>query len=204
MRSPVQQSLAEADPVLGSIIQQIPMPEITSTHNVFHDLMSCVIEQQIHYRSTKKIFANMLRAAGLEQLHPENFAHFEQKAFANSRLAEGKFDTMARIIDFWESNHVDWASLKDMEVRNTLASIKGIGRWTIDMILLYTLQRPAVFPCDDYHLKQIMVSLYGLDAKTKLKAQMMQVTEAWGQQASLAVLYLLDWKNSRKPRIFER
>ena len=62
------------------------------------------------------------------------------------------------------------------------------------MILLYTLQRPNIFPYDDFHLKQIMVSLYGLDGNAKLKAQMLEISEMWDKQKSLAVLYLLAYK----------
>ncbi|MEO1653926.1 MAG: DNA-3-methyladenine glycosylase 2 family protein, partial [Bacteroidota bacterium] len=72
--------------------------------------------------------------------------------------------------------------------------IKGIGVWTVDMILLFTLKRPNIFPADDYHLKQLMTSLYQLDPKSRLKAQMRAVAEKWSPYQSLAVLYLLDWK----------
>jgi DNA-3-methyladenine glycosylase II len=88
--------------------------------------------------------------------------------------------------------------LPDEEIRAQLSAIKGIGKWTMDMILLYTLERPNVFPYDDFHLKQIMVSLYGLDSKVKLKAQMIGVSEHWGHQKSLAVRYLLAWKTYNK------
>ncbi len=62
------------------------------------------------------------------------------------------------------------------------------------MILLYTLNRPNVFPYDDFHLKNIMVKLYKLDEKSRLKAQMLDVASAWGEHKSLAVLYLLTYK----------
>jgi DNA-3-methyladenine glycosylase II len=62
------------------------------------------------------------------------------------------------------------------------------------MILLYTLQRPNIFPYDDYHVKAIMVKRYGLNPNVKLKAQMLAVAENWGRQKSLAVLYLLESK----------
>lgn len=48
------------DPILLRLVQELPDPEFNSTKSVFHDLMSCIIEQQIHYRSTKKIFQRML------------------------------------------------------------------------------------------------------------------------------------------------
>jgi DNA-3-methyladenine glycosylase II len=66
------------------------------------------------------------------------------------------------------------------------------------MILLYTLERPNVFPYDDFHLKQIMISLYNLNPKVRLKAQMLEVADNWGNQKSLAVLYLLAYKEFNK------
>ena len=192
-------SVPKFDAVLDKILQQIPKPEIISTQDVFHDLISCVLEQQIHYRSTKKIFQKMLNTAGIERLSPVNFPILEEKALkADAKLSMGKYETLLGILDFWETQQKDWLAMDDNEVRSQLAQIKGIGKWTVDMILLYTLQRPDVFPYDDFHLKQIMTSLYGLDPKVKLKAMMMEISEKWGDQKSLAVLYLLDWKKYQK------
>ena len=105
---------------------------------------------------------------------------------------------MMSFIEYWSNNTLDFNKLTDEEVIAELSSIKGIGKWTIDMILLYTLERPNIFPYDDFHLKQIMISLYNLDPKAKLKAQMLEVAEKWGNQKSLAVLYLLNWKKHNK------
>jgi DNA-3-methyladenine glycosylase II len=192
-------SIPKFDAVLDVIIQQIPKPIIISTQDVFHDLLSCVLEQQIHYRSSKKIFQKMLNAAGIESLSPANFPILEEKALkVDAKLSMGKYETVLGILDFWETHHLDWFAMDDNEVRTHLAQIKGIGKWTVDMVLMYTLQRPNVFPYDDFHLKQIMTSLYELDPKVKLKAQMVEISEKWGDQKSLAVLYLLDWKNYQK------
>ena len=193
-----KQVLAQADPVLKRIIDTIHEPIVESTHDVFFDLMSCVIEQQIHYRSTKRVFRNALERAGLPTLTPANFYQLEAKALPSLKLSLPKYETMARILDFWQEKTVAWPELTDAEVRQTLASIKGIGPWTIDMLLLYTLQRPAVFPVDDFHLKQRMVRLYGLNPTSRLQAQMRAVAESWGDCKSLAVLYLLAWKESAK------
>ena len=192
-------SVPKFDAVLDKIVLEIPKPEIISTQDVFHDLMSCVLEQQIHYRSTKKIFKKMMIAAGIERLSPANFPILEEKALkADAKLSMAKYETLLGILDFWERHQMDWFAMDDNEVRTHLAQIKGIGKWTVDMILLYTLQRPDVFPYDDFHLKQIMTSLYGLDPTVKLKAKMLEISEKWGDQKSLAVLYLLDWKNYQK------
>ena len=162
--------------------------------------MSCILEQQIHYRSTKRIFQKMLERADLQILTLKNFEQFEQKGFANVKLSESKYETILRTLDFFKDNQIKWQVLNDSEVIAHLSSIKGIGKWTIDMILLYTLNRPNVFPYDDFHVKEIMVKLYGLDLNSRLKAQMLEVSNAWGEHKSLAVKYLLTWKDYNKKK----
>jgi DNA-3-methyladenine glycosylase II len=188
--------LIQNDPILKKITLQLDQPLIQSTNDVFHDLMSCIIEQQIHYRSTKKIFSKALERAGLHHLTLENFYLLEKEALPFIKLATAKYETMTLFLEYWSQNKLDFNQLSDQEVVDQLSSIKGIGKWTIDMILLYTLKRPDVFPFDDFHLKQVMVSLYGLDPDSKLKNQMLDIAKSWGNQKSLGVLYLLEWKKS--------
>ncbi len=190
--------LSKSDLILEKIILQIPNPQIETTNDIFHDLMSCIIEQQIHYRSTKRIFAKALERASINHLTIDNFHLIEKHSLSHMKLAIGKFETMMSFIEYWHNNTKDFNTLSDEEVITELSSIKGIGKWTIDMILLYTLNRPNVFPYDDFHLKQIMVTLYGLNEKVKLKAQMLAISENWGEQKSLAVLYLLAHKQYSK------
>jgi len=190
--------LSKADPVLRKIIGTVLPPEIKTTNNVFHDLMSCVLEQQIHYRSTKKIFQKMLDRANLTVLTPGNFSDFEEKAFDGIKLSMKKYETALDIVKHWGENDVDWTGLSNEEITNELSKIKGIGQWTIDMMLIYTLKKPDVFPYDDFHIKQIMASLYDLNPQSKLKAQMMEVSKAWRPYRSSAFLYLLEWKKFNK------
>ena len=187
--------LAKSDPILANIIVQIPELIVESTNSVFHDLMSCVLEQQIHYRSTKKTFQKMLQLADIERLSVGNFKIFEEKSFSNAKLSVNKYETVLGVVEFWKKEQIDWKTLTDEEIIGKLSSIKGIGKWTIDMILLYTLQRPNIFPYDDFHLKEIMVKLYGLNPNVKLKAQMIEISNTWYNHKSLAVKYLLAWKS---------
>jgi len=190
--------LAKVDPILGKIIATIPPPEVHGTHSVFHDLMSCVIEQQIHYRSTKKVFQKMLDKSNLTLLTPANFPEFERTAFAGVQLSVEKYETMMRIVQHWDKNAVDWEALTDEEVQHKLSEIKGVGKWTIEMILLFTLRRPDVFSYDDYHIKQIMTPLYNLNPQAKLKAQLVEVAKPWSPYRSTAFHYLIDWKKFNK------
>jgi len=186
--------LIKTDAVIAEVIASVPSPQIVSTNNVFHDLMSCVLEQQIHYRSTKKVFEKMLAKSNLTLLTLDNFSVFEKHAFDGIKLSAKKYETVLNIVEHWKEHKVDWEKLTDEAVISELSKIKGVGKWTIDMILLFTLQRPNIFPYDDFHAKQIMTQLYNLDAQTKLKAQMVVIAETWNPHKSTAFRYLLAWK----------
>ncbi len=186
--------LSKSDEVLAKVIASIRPPIIDSTNDVFHDIMSCILEQQIHYRSSKKIFKSMLERAGISTLNHDNFQLFEENAFEGLKLSQSKHETVLAALTFFSENEINWDQLTDSEVAEKLSSIKGIGSWTIDMILMFTLKRPNIFPADDFQLKQIMANLYQLNEKVKLKAKMLEVAENWGENKSLAVLYLLDYK----------
>lgn len=192
--------LKKSDPILKDIISKVPFSQIVSTKNVFHDLISCILEQQIHYRSTKKVFQKMLDKSNLTMLTPDNFSEFEKKAFKDIKLSTKKFETILNIIQHWEENDVKWVELSDEEVKNELSQIKGVGQWTIDMVLIYTLNRPNVFSYDDFHIKQIITKLYALNPKSKLKAQMKEVSEPWHPFKSTAFQYLIAWKTFNKQK----
>jgi DNA-3-methyladenine glycosylase II len=190
----IQEFLSKQDPILSNIIAQIPEPVIESTGDVFYDMLSCIIEQQIHYRSTKNIFKKSLERAGIEHVTLNDFHLLEEHSLPQIKLAMGKYETLLAFVEYWNNNTLDFTKLTDEEVITQLSAIKGIGKWTIDMILLYTLNRPNIFPYDDFHLKNIMVKLYHLDEKSRLKAQMLEVANRWSEHKSLAVLYLLAYK----------
>jgi len=182
-----------ADPVLAHILSEGPPPDLSSTQNVFHDMMSCVIEQQIHYRSTKRIFARLLERAGMTTITPDTFPQFEELGLVHAKLSLRKQETLVALVDFFRTHTLPWHDLSDAEVARHLGGIPGIGRWTIDMILLYTLERPEIFPVDDYHLKRIMARLYELPEGPGLKRAMLNLAAGWGAGTSWAVLSLFAW-----------
>lgn len=187
------------DPTLARIVDATPLPIIASTSNVFHDLMSCIAEQQIHYRSTKGTFERALAAAGVERVTPATFEEFAERGLSTLALSARKLDTAVRAADWFERHPaVDWSALPDADVRAHLREIGGVGQWTADMILLYTLKRPDVLPAGDYHLKQIIERLYGLDLRRRATAQISALAEPWRPHRSLAVGYLLAWKEHQK------
>ncbi|MFK8104825.1 MAG: DNA-3-methyladenine glycosylase [Saprospiraceae bacterium] len=136
----------------------------------------------------------MLDRSNLTALTPDNFPTFEREAFEGIKLSAKKYETILNIVQHWDENDVKWVACTDEEVIQALSQIKGVGNWTIDMMLIYTLNRPNAFAYDDFHIKQIMTSLYDLNPKSKLKAQMKAISEPWSPFKATAFQYLIAWK----------
>jgi len=196
MQKQIIQDLSAKDKTLQRVIAEVEWPAVVSTHNVFHDLLSCIIEQQIHYRSTKKTFARLLAKTSLEELTPDNFEQLEE-ALSDLKLSMKKYETLEGILGFFAPHSPNWPQLTDAEIREALGSISGVGPWTVDMILLYTLERPNVFPAQDYHLRLVMEQLYGIGPK-RITSEMKAVATEWSPYQSFGVKYLLAWKKTNK------
>ncbi len=195
--------LTRRDIVLEDIITILKqLPHIESSKNIYFDLLSCVVDQQIHYRTRGgSVINKIITSLNAELPSADNILTINEKQFSEFKLSSDKYQTVLRLTEFFQEkklSFIDFENMTESEVRSLLSEIKGIGEWTIDMILLFTLQRPNIFPADDYHLKNLMVQLYGLDPKSKLRSQMLEVAEGWSPYKSLAVQYLLAWKDSKK------
>ena len=86
MNLSIKTLLSNNDEVLKPIIQEVTLPTLASSKSVFHDLMSCVIEQQIHYRSSKNTFTKLLQVANIELLTLGNFSTSSSKFSHSARL----------------------------------------------------------------------------------------------------------------------
>ncbi len=89
------------------------------------------------------------------------------------------------------------AKMSDDEIIEYLTQIKGVGRWTTEMLLMFTLKRENVFAVDDLGIQMAMVGLYNLDFsnKKKLKTDMIAIAEQWSPYRTYACMYLWRWKD---------
>lgn len=87
--------------------------------------------------------------------------------------------------------------MSNEEVIEYLTEIKGVGRWTVEMLLMFSLGREDLFAFDDLGLQNAMIELYKLDGsnRKKLREQMIPITEKWAPYRTYACLYLWSWKD---------
>jgi DNA-3-methyladenine glycosylase II len=117
-------------------------------------------------------------------------------------LSNSKTDYVRNVCTFFIENNVTDRKLHKMENEELiefLVQIKGIGRWTAEMILMFTLGREDVFAVDDLGIQQSMTKLYKLDAadKKRMKEKMLQISEKWKPYRTYACRYLWGWKDAR-------
>lgn len=195
--------LSQADLKLATIIEDLPPPEYESTEDVFTDLIYLMIEHQVPYRARgqwiKKVYA-MLQD---DVLTPESIFTLEEQEWIRNKLATRKYHNVTKLAEYWQQENMqnfDWSLLSDEEIREMLVKLDGVGEHSANMILLYTLQRPDIFLADDSHIKQVMPLIYGIDPKSKLKKNMLEIAEKWTPYRSLASRYLVDYRAWLKRR----
>ncbi|MGB3467166.1 MAG: hypothetical protein WBA74_17930 [Cyclobacteriaceae bacterium] len=191
----IEKALSNSDPVMQEILETIDLPHHQSSGDVFYDLITCVLDQQIHYRSKGVYMKKFVELTHGLLPNPKIIRTIIAEDFAEKKIAGNKYESLQHLASYWTENRldmIDWTGLPEDEVREKLSPIKGVGPWTINMIMLYTLQHPDIFDPNDYQLKKVMKSSYGLDDKNLTK-EMSNLAENWRPYRSYATRFLLEW-----------
>ena len=116
-------------------------------------------------------------------------------------LSYQKAGYLKNIALFSKEQTLDYRKLHtktDEELIEYLTSIKGVGKWTVEMILIFTLNRQDVFPLDDLGIQQAMAKLFNLRKTGKeLKKEMLKRSAVWAPYRSLATRHLWNWKDNQ-------
>jgi DNA-3-methyladenine glycosylase II len=187
--------LARRDPVLKRLTAQVGRCTLRHEPDGFVSLVRSIISQQI---STKA--AQSIRARLEEALHPTPLGPAALLALDEDRLRSAGLSTAKRryLRDLAEKVHAGevpldrLGELPDEEVIARLLPIKGIGRWTAEMFLIFSLGRPDVLPVDDLGLRMGVKDQYGL-GEPPSKAQLIELAEPWRPYRSIATWYF--WRS---------
>ena len=196
--------IAKADPVLGAFITRYgplarPKPDFSEP---YHALLSAVAHQQLHARAAQAIFGRLKLACGAVVPDPDVLLALPDETLracgfsANKALAIR--DVAAKAADGTIPSRARAMRLSDEELIQRLVSIRGVGRWTVEMLLIFTLRRPDVLPVDDFGVREGYRRLHGLEAQPKPKA-LAEFGLAFAPYRSTAALYL--WKAADAPKM---
>ena len=178
---------------------------LTKRKNVHLHLCNSIMSQQL---STKVADVFQKRFLNLYKGKTPTAQQIAETPFENLRsigLSNAKANYVHNVCKFFIDEKITDAGLYKMsneELIKYLTQIKGVGQWTVEMILMFTLGREDIFAVDDLGIQQAICKLYKIDAEDKkaMKERMLQVSAKWSPYRTYACRYLWGWKdNAPKP-----
>ncbi len=182
------------DSDIGTLIKEIETPHFPKEKNYFRSLIKFVIYQQLSIKSARKIYDRLISLFNKKIVNPKNFKSFSMIQLQKIGISKSKIHYMNEIADtFIENdsflNNVE--ELSNKEIINQLTEIKGIGPWTSEMFLMFTLQRLDIFSIKDLGIKKGIQKLFKLD-NIPTDEFMIKKSKKWSPYRTIACLYL--WK----------
>jgi len=181
------------DPVLAKLIKKHPPFSWPKTGDVYLDLVEAIINQQLSLASAASIF-NRFKTLFKSSITPENTLKLKKEQLRSIGLSSSKVNYIQNVAKSFVSGEIvqsELIKMSDSEVITQLTNIKGVGPWSANMILMFSLNRPDVFPVGDLGIRNAMSQLYKLDRENRLK--MIEISQNWSPYRTLASRYL--WKS---------
>lgn len=189
--------LTARDPVLGQAIRRIGPIEREVIPNLFTALVNSIAGQQISGKALATVWARLCDRLG--EVTPETVLAAGEDGLRGCGLSGRKAGYMLAAARAVQDGTLPIHSLvdkSDVEVIKTLTALPGVGRWTAEMLLIFSLERPDVLAFDDFGIRKGMCRLYGLDELTR--AQFEQYRARYSPYATVAGLYLWEIAAQKK------
>ncbi|HEX4039965.1 MAG TPA: DNA-3-methyladenine glycosylase 2 family protein [Acidobacteriaceae bacterium] len=195
--------LGQADLKLGQLIQRIPFTlKLKSQHSPFEALLESIIYQQLHGKAAAAILKRLLTAFGELHPAPEHLLQAPDDLLRACGLSAAKAralrDLAAKTIDGTVPTLAQIRRLSDEEIVARLTAVRGVGTWTVQMLLIFRLGRPDVLPVTDYGVRKGFALTFLRLPKTKpfdasmlaTAEQIERRAEKWRPWRSVASWYL--------------
>ena len=190
----------EKDQMFRKIIQGTTIEPFSPSGKVYYDLLNSIVSQQLSVKAAETIFQRFCALFPNQYPSPEAILGINPEQLRSAGLSNQKAGYMKNVAAFALENNLEtrpWSRYSDKENLDFLIQIKGIGRWSAEMILMFTLGQPDVFPVDDLGIQQSISRLYALSESGKaLRLRMIELAENWRPYRTVACRYLWAWKNN--------
>jgi DNA-3-methyladenine glycosylase II len=187
-----KRALARRDPVMAAIMRRHPRVHLAPRGEPFYTLARAIVGQQISVKAAQSVW-NRFSGVALE-IVPEKILQLKAAQLRACGLSERKCEYIADLARRFADGHVHehrWPQMGDEEIIEDLTQVRGIGRWTAEMFLMFNLLRPDVFPLDDLGLRKGIELAY-FKRKPALRS-LRRLGETWRPYRSVATWYL--WRS---------
>lgn len=186
--------LKKSDQTLAAIMERVGPYKIQYREPVFETLVRSIVYQQLSGKAAATIFSRLAAAVG-EPFTPQAVLKITPRRMQSLGLSRQKRDYIRDLAKQSAAGKIDFSqfpALDDETIIAQLTEVKGIGVWTVQMFLMFALQRPNVLPVADLGIRTAMKRAYSLEELPK-PAEMHRIAKAWHPYCSVASWYL--WRS---------
>lgn len=176
---------------------------LSPDRTVYTSLIGSIVSQQLSVKAASTIHGRFLDLFKDQHPEPKQIIKMDIETLRSVGLSRQKASYIQHVADFFITEKLmdkEWSKIPDDDIVTYLTQIKGVGKWTVQMILMFTLNRPDVFPIDDLGIQNAMIRLYKLEGKYSrertdqkaLREELHLISENWSPYRTIACRYL--WK----------
>lgn len=191
--SAASQALAADDPVMADLVARYQGMGLVSRGDAFATLARSIIGQQISVKAADSVWARFSGAVGA--VTPAGVAAQGRTGLVGCGLSQRKIEYLADLAEHFLAGRIEpqrWSAASDEAIIAELCDVRGIGRWTAEMFLIFHLTRPDVFPLADLGLQKAVALLY-LQGERPTPRALAAWGERWRPWRSVATWYL--WRS---------
>ena len=187
-----KKELKKIDKNIKKIIELYEFPSLTTRENMFYTLIRSIVGQQISVRAADTIWDKIVNEA--KEIRPEIIYSMDENIMRDCGLSKRKVEYMKAVSEKWLNGYdkINWHELSDEAVTEKLVEIRGIGKWTAEMILIFTLMRPDIFPMGDIGAIRALEKIYNKGQKMN-KEQIEEIVKKWKPWRTIGTWYL--WRS---------
>jgi len=185
--------LSNKDKVLKDIINQFPKENLILNNNYYHSLLNSIIGQQISVSAANSIKTKFFDLH--KNIVPKNVLIFKENSLRKCGLSRQKILYIKNISYFFIKNKIFFTNIKtytEIEIKEKLISIKGVGNWTVDMFLLFSYGSSDIFPQGDLGFIKAVSKSYKKELPLS-EVYLKKLKKKWSPYSSIATWYL--WRS---------
>lgn len=187
------------DQKLVKILNEVDPRLATYDRDLYLSLLRAITGQQLSVKAAKTIWLRFLESFQNQYPTPSLVLDRSNEALKSCGLSNQKANYIKNIAQFEREGKLQSEliqKMSDQEVIDHLTQIKGVGKWTAEMLLMTALGRNDVFPIDDLGIRQAMALLYNVSIEHKRDYQKLnEIAEHWSPYRSVACFALWQWKD---------
>ncbi len=183
-----------ADPVMAAIMERVGPCRILRREPTFETLARSITFQQLSGKSATAIFGRLRKAVG-RRFTANAFLRLSEEELRGCGLSRQKIASLTDLAEHVARRQINFrklAGLPDQEIIELLTQVRGVGVWTVQMFLMFALQRPNIMPTGDLGIRAAVRKAYGLDVLPK-PLELAEIAKKWHPYCSVATWYL--WRS---------